>query len=138
MLRAILYISDSVFEDKTTKQEQLNDIRNISKKANSDQHVSGVLAYDEKKFFHILEGESDVIDHLLEKITNDKRNENLSVLLDFTPEKRIYDDWNLIDSHSKEQSQLLSQFLQQNIDMLPMLEQQQHDNLESFVGRIFY
>lgn len=138
MLRAILYISDSTFENQTTEQEQLNSIRTISKKTNLDNQVSGLLAYHSKKFFHILEGESDTIESLLKTITNDPRNKNLSIILDMAVDERIFTGWSLVESHSQKQSKLLSTFLQRHIDMLPLLEEQQHDNLELFVDKIFY
>ena len=138
MLRAILYISDSTLEDPNTEQEQLNSIRTISKNANQENEISGVLAYHQDKFFHVLEGESETIDNLLKVISLDERNKNISILLDVTPEKRIYSDWNLIESHSQKQSKLLGAFLQCHIDLLPTLEQKQHDDLEEFVDKIFY
>lgn len=138
MLRAILYISDSAFENQTTEQEQLSSIRTISTKANTDNQVSGLLAYCDKKFFHILEGKSEQIESLLKTISSDSRNKNISILLDIAINERIYDDWSLIETHSQKQSKLLSKFLQRHIDMLPTLEQQQHDNLELFVDKIFY
>ena len=137
MLRAVLYISDSTLSDESIEKEQISDIHNTSKTANDDHQITGVLAYHQKKFFHVLEGEPTNIEYVLQKIQNDKRNENLSILIDITHEDRIYNDWEFVESQTEKQSQLLSKLLQQNIDLLPMLDQDQHDVLEDFVINIF-
>jgi len=61
----------------------------------------------------------------------------LVVLIDINHEERIYNDWELIEAQTVKQSQLLSKFLQENIDLLPMLDQEHHDVLEEFVINIF-
>jgi len=137
MLRALLYISDSTLSDQSVEREQIDSIRNTSQSANDDQQITGVLAYHQKKFFHLLEGEPASIESLLEKIRKDDRNTNVTVLIDISHEDRIYNDWELIESQTVKQSQLLSKFLQENIDLLPMLEQSHHDVLEEFVIHIF-
>lgn len=137
MLRAVLYISDSTLSDQTLEKEQIQSIRDKSKSSNDDHQVFGVLAYHENKFFHVLEGEPHQVERLLKNIEKDSRNKNLSILVDSTSAEQIYNDWELIQAPSIKQSKLLSKFLQKNIDDLPMLEQQDHDDLEEFIINIF-
>jgi len=137
MLRALLYISDSTLSDQAVEKEQIHSIREASQNSNDENQITGVLAYHQKKFFHVLEGNSTQIEHLLEKINTDERNENLVVLIDISHEERIYNDWEFIEAQTVKQSQLLSKFLQENIDLLPMLDQEHHDVLEEFVINIF-
>lgn len=137
MLRAVLYISESTLGDQTVEQEQINSIRNTSESANDDHQITGVLAYHQKKFFHVLEGDPRNVEYLLKKIQSDNRNKNVVILIDINHEERIYNDWEFVESQTMKQSQLLSKFLQENIDLLPMLDQGHHDTLEEFVIAIF-
>jgi len=122
---------------QAVEKEQIHSIREASQNSNDENQITGVLAYHQKKFFHVLEGNSTKIEHLLEKINTDERNENLVVLIDISHEERIYNDWEFIEAQTVKQSQLLSKFLQENIDLLPMLDQEHHDVLEEFVINIF-
>lgn len=136
MFRAILYISDLTSSIKRSDASQTELINDISSKINNN--ISGVLAYNNNHFLHVLEGKKNSIDEFLQNVENDERNKNISVILDINTDKKIYDNWEIIDSRSAEQSKLMSYFLQRCIDHLPMIEQAQHDILEDFVNDIFY
>jgi len=138
MLRAVLYLSDSTFEDQIAEQQQLNAIRDFSTKENKNKGITGVLAYQKQKFLHLIEGEYLEIDSLLKKITADPRSKNISIALDINPQERVYNNWDAIDSHDHIQSSLFGKFLHNHIDMLPLLKQDQHDLIEEFINKIFY
>ena len=137
MYRAVLYISESTSETENDKKEQIEEIKETSIKTNDSHQVTGVLACYENHFFHILEGDPPNITFLINKIQKDSRNKNGAILIDIDHDQRIYSDWELIESCSIKQTELLSQFLQENIDILPTLEQKHHDLVEEFVIKMF-
>ena len=137
MYRAVLYFSDAPISDDVAKTSHIQDISMLINE-NTEHNVYGVLAQNNNKFLHIIEGEYDVVEALLGALKNDTRNSALSTVIDLKIKDRIYNDWEFIDSPSKKQSNLLSQFLRRCIDELPLIEQQQHDILEDFVNNIFH
>jgi len=136
MYRAVLYISDATLSDEAPAK-QLQKINEISCEANKQHDISGVLAFSKNRFLHVLEGEQSVLSSLLENIEKDPRNENLAIILDTSVHEKIYDDWEMIDSRSEKQSELLGYFLRRSIDDLPLVSQSQHKILEEFVNDIF-
>ena len=138
MFKAVLYISSLNFSSETANEDQIRNIKKTSIASNKKNNISGVLALNKKHFLHVIEGEKNTIDTLLDNIKNDDRNKNLSVVLDLEISEKIYPDWEMIESYSAKQSQLLSLFLQRSIDDLPMIEQEQHDILEEFINEIFH
>jgi len=138
MYRAVLYISDSTLPDDSEVNIEAQKINDISSKANKEHDICGVLAHCNNRFFHILEGKEDVLSTLLENINNDSRNQNLSVILDVKKDNRVYPDWEMIDSRSQKQSELLGTFLRESIDELPQIEEYYHEILEEFVNKIFH
>ena len=134
MYRSVIYISDSTLLDDS-ESKKIND---ISKKANKEHNVCGVLAYHNNRFLHILEANEPVLSTLLENIKNDPRNKNLSIILDVQKNEKIYSDWEMIDSPSKKHTELLGSFLRRNIDELPLIKEHHHDILEEFINNIFH
>jgi len=138
MYRAVLYISDSTLSGDPETNTEVKKINDISSKANKEHNIYGVLAHSNNRFLHILEGQESTISTLLENIQNDSRNKNLSIILDIKKNERIYTDWEMIDSPSQKQSELLGSFLRRSIDELPLIEEHYHKILEDFVNNIFH
>ena len=143
MYRAVLYLSESTIDlsestiDDKLKEKQLGVIKDIFINTNELHQITGVLASHGKYFFYILEGEPANVSFLLNKINNDSHNKNGVLIIDAHHDDRIYNDWELIESKSVKQTELLSYFLQENIDALPSLAQNHHDLIEEFVINIF-
>ena len=93
-MKTICYISnfgknlDSKTIDTLTKKVSLK---------NNKLGVTGLLIIKDNHFFQIIEGESHIIDELFDKISIDKRHNNLIKLLETQIEDRIFDDYNLGD-----------------------------------------
>jgi len=137
MYRAVLYISEATFPDSSTQANQLQQIRDVSSKANDEYNISGVLAFHNNRFLHVLEGEQTQLGTLLDNIKDDARNDNVSVIIDVEVDEKIFQDWEMIEQPSSKHSELMGYFLRRSIDELPLIEQQPHEILEEFVNEIF-
>jgi len=138
MYRAVLHLSVANFSDDQDKAKEIKNIKEVSTKANKEHNISGVLAYNKNKFFHVLEGEENSLSNLLHNIEKDARNKDTSVILDLEVDDKIYPDWEVIAAPSEKQSVLLGEFLRRSIDYLPLIEQSNHDTLEEFINDLFY
>lgn len=137
MYRAVLYISDATLPETSNQITQIQEIKDISKKANLEHNISGVLAFNNNRFLHVLEGEKSRINTLIENIQKDTRNKNLSVIIDVDVNEKVFQDWEMIEQPSDKHSELMGYFLRRSIDELPLVEQAQHEILEEFINEIF-
>lgn len=138
MIRTVLYISETTSPGGQTLVEQVNKIADTSAANNKKKGITGVLAYDERHFLHIIEGESPVLDELLQKIALDRRNKNFQVMFDVTWTNRIFQDWEALDQASDDLRERFNQFLRINIDALALLDDSQFEILSKFVENVFH
>jgi len=137
MLKAVLYVSDISLSSSDNEKNIIEQIISSSKKSNSEQNITGVLAYHNKRFFHVFEGNSSQVDQLFNNIKNDTRHANLTTVLDLEVNERVFKDWQMIERRSHRYADLLGLFLQNHINQLPLIEQDAHDLLELFIEDIF-
>ncbi len=57
--------------------------------------ISGMLLYADGNFIQVLEGENEAIDSLYSKITNDRRHNSFSVLINSEIKQRSFADWSM-------------------------------------------
>lgn len=62
---------------------------------NAKQGITGMLIYGNGTFLQTLEGDEDVIDPLMDKISKDGRHEDIRLLTRHPIESRQYADWNM-------------------------------------------
>ena len=75
-----------------------NDIKDIVDKSianNFLQAVSGVMIFDGKGFFQVIEGESLTIASLVQRIRRDTRHHAIEVVLDKPVEQVSYPSWGM-------------------------------------------
>lgn len=110
MRYAISYISTA----RTDLREQgVNDIMNETKKYNANQEITGILLYNERSFFQLIEGEKKIVQNLYEKILLDSRHHNVIKFLEkdvFRPAHDGYLTDFITDSNKYDQSQLEKYF----------------------------
>jgi len=62
---------------------------------NTKLNVTGMLLYMDGCFFQVLEGEKAIIDHLYDKISNDKRHLRVIKLIEEPLNKRSFNKWTM-------------------------------------------
>lgn len=90
-MKAICYISNFAKGLTNSAISELIDNVNLN---NTRQQITGLLILKNKHFFQILEGESQKIDTLFEKIKKDKRHKGIIKLLDTNIDGKIFNDYN--------------------------------------------
>lgn len=95
-MHMIVYMSDYVGTDDTVNHD-LKKIEQESILNNSRLCVTGVLFYLDGKFLQVLEGEENVLNKLMDDISNDVRHENVEILINTQIESRGFNDW-IMDS----------------------------------------
>lgn len=74
MRYAISYVSTAHMD---LNEQGVNDIFKKSNEYNEAQEITGILLYNERSFFQLIEGEKKVIENLYEKITEDSRHQEI-------------------------------------------------------------
>jgi len=88
----IVYVSFSSIS--LTEKEIIDLLREIRKK-NKEHKVTGLLLYNDKSFIQVIEGATNTINTLFEKIKQDNRHENVVKLLEEPIENRAFPDWSM-------------------------------------------
>lgn len=110
MRYAISYISTA---HKDLQEQGVNDIMTETKNYNGDLEISGILLYNERSFFQLLEGEKEVVQRLYEKILKDSRHHNLIKFLEKEVSRPPYDGYltGFITDRNKNDPSLLEKYL---------------------------
>ncbi len=73
----------------------IQDIVEIAKKKNAETHITGVLFFQDRQFLQVIEGEEEDLRALMESISNDKRHQNIKILLDSEEKDRGFSAWKM-------------------------------------------
>ena len=92
----LVYHSTST-EDCST--EELINFLSFIRLENISLNVTGILLYHNNEILHIMEGKTDVILPLFEKVKADIRHINVKKLIHFKITERAYDDWSMAFKH---------------------------------------
>jgi len=90
-MKTICYISNFA---RDLRKDTIIELIDSIKKNNSNNNITGLLILKNRYFFQILEGDSEQIDSLFNKIKVDPRHKTIITLLDTTIEGRIFNDYN--------------------------------------------
>jgi hypothetical protein len=66
-----------------------------ARKFNDSHGLTGMLLYVDESFFQILEGDSDELHTLYERIEQDNRHAKLIKLIEMPIEKRTFESWSM-------------------------------------------
>lgn len=92
-LRQFCYCSASAFID--TPQSVIDDILKVSRENNERDGITGVLLFKDNSFAQIIEGEDDVLEQAIFRITKDTRHKFMTILYNVEITKRDFTSWNL-------------------------------------------
>ena len=72
---------------------ELRNILTVSRRNNEGLGITGILLYVEGSFFQVIEGESDIIQALYERIARDPRHTQITQIICEPIAKRHFDRW---------------------------------------------
>jgi hypothetical protein len=91
MLYQLAYTS---FSRLPLREATLSDILGASRLNNSRDEITGILMYEDRTFFQVLEGEQPAIeDCYYKRIYNDPRHFRMSLFWYGLAERRVFSDW---------------------------------------------
>ncbi|MGB0721192.1 MAG: BLUF domain-containing protein [Gammaproteobacteria bacterium] len=91
-MRRVIYTSRAT---ATFDERALIDLLHDSRGFNSVDGITGILLHRDGIFFQVLEGETDVIEDVLDRIRHDPRHEQVEVVADDTVTERIFESWSM-------------------------------------------
>lgn len=113
-LRQVVYTSSAVV---LPDDAMLRDILKVSSRNNERLGVTGLLLHVEGSFMQVLEGDSLVLDGLIQRIARDRRHKSMSILTDVPIKERNFAAWAmaLADLSDRDVAQVpgMSDFLRQ-------------------------
>ena len=92
MLQQLIYMSASA---KALTTEDLEQILNASRRNNLEKHITGLLVVKGEMFLQVLEGDSEDIKPLFQKLRDDQRHREISIISWDTIENRNFPDWSM-------------------------------------------
>ena len=87
-----------VYSSRATQgfdSESLLRLLETARENNLRANVSGILLYAEGTFLQVLEGDSEVVESLYDKIEEDRRHHDTRVLLRVEDDVRAFGDWTM-------------------------------------------
>jgi hypothetical protein len=79
MRYAISYVSTANID---FQDQEIEDMMIKTNQFNSDEKITGILLYNERNFFQLIEGEKKAIQNLYEKIRQDSRHKDIIKILE--------------------------------------------------------
>jgi hypothetical protein len=89
-LRRLIYTSQAT---ESFSKDNLLDLLLQSRAYNSVDDITGVLMHKKGFFLQVLEGESEAIEDLLNRLLLDARHIKLKIVLDNFTESRMFSNW---------------------------------------------
>ena len=94
----IMYLTRLIYVSTITqlcRPESLDEILMASRKHNKEDHITGILSFDEQYFLQCLEGSRAKVNEAYSRIHNDKRHSNV-IILDYEEiSSRVFGDWSM-------------------------------------------
>ncbi|GAB2940792.1 BLUF domain-containing protein [Hymenobacter coalescens] len=92
MLSHIIYMSRAV---RPLSDTDLQELLVQCRRDNARLHVTGVLFYSHGNIAQLIEGESEVLEALYAKISQDLRHSNVTKMSDKSISRRSFADWSM-------------------------------------------
>ena len=92
MLTRLIYASEAA---ETITPQVVQSIITQARSANAREHITGMLAFDNRWFLQALEGDRQAISQTFCRIALDKRHQRI-VLMDVSPiDERVFNQWSM-------------------------------------------
>lgn len=90
MRYAISYVSTA---NKDLQEQDVNHIMDQTRKFNKSEDITGILLYNERNFFQLIEGEEKTVKDLYKKILLDTRHEDIIQFLEKIVSRPSFDGY---------------------------------------------
>ena len=119
MLLSVAYYSKPIcaFSD-----DELTDLWECASYFNERNYVTSGLYYDEQVFFHVLEGESEVIEPLIEMIRRDPRHTDFEIVIENDIASRTFRHWPMKFIDGRKSVRLQEKFAPEAIFAMPVAD----------------
>lgn len=89
---SVSYVSTATapFDD-----ERLADLLTQSRRSNHAHDLTGMLLYRRGRFFQVIEGPQDAVEHLMDAIRRDDRHSDVRILLSERIDERRFTEWTM-------------------------------------------
>jgi len=91
-LSTVVYRSRAALEFSSS---ELHDLTVSSQARNRVESVTGVMVYDDGRFFQWLEGPEQSVDRIMRSIRSDRRHTDIEVLDTHPSDTRVFGEWNM-------------------------------------------
>lgn len=91
-LTHIIYASDA---QTGLSRPDLDSILSVARQNNERLDVTGMLLYSLGSFLQVLEGDGDVLDHLVASISADPRHNRITLIIREAVKERSFGDWTM-------------------------------------------
>ncbi|WP_351125024.1 BLUF domain-containing protein, partial [Shewanella sp. T24-MNA-CIBAN-0130] len=76
-------------------EDEILELLSKSKLANDKLSITGMLLYDERSFFQVLEGDKEIIENLFAHIAKDKMHEKVTKIIFEAIPERNFSKWSM-------------------------------------------
>ena len=92
MMKCVTYVSKFIVSTNGAMiPSGLSEIYSLSRVKNREFNITGVISYQQGRYIHVIEGDDDAVDQLLENIKKDTRHREVQGLLDFPISSRFFE-----------------------------------------------
>ena len=91
-LKSLTYTSLAALD---LQPEDLEAIHRTAREINALEGITGMLIYNGIHFLQVIEGASDAIDDLVERLRRDPRHSGLEIRDEHAAEQRTFPDWSM-------------------------------------------
>lgn len=132
MYYAVCYVSHV---SPKTSENEIVEILEHAQAYNTQNDLTGVLLYSEGNFFHVIEGEKNLIQNLFDKIKADKRHENITTIFERPIVRAAYDGFksDFVTQHKKMENISISEYLQHIQTLDPKLQSVVKSMIQTFL-----
>lgn len=132
-MKAILYTSRiPATESKTSVPRSLPRILNHARKSNPTDDITGLLTFNNGRYFQVLEGPDSKVDALFQRIKRDTRHENVLLMTEFSITERCFEGNGLKLGNVSGKDQQLLKFVKLHNSELQEMPAAKCHHLEQF------
>lgn len=94
-MKCLMYVSESTSESTERVPPDLTAILQRSRSRNKKNDLTGLLAYKQRRYLQVIEGDEMLVDSLFAKIKLDPRHKRIQLILDISVQSRSFESWPL-------------------------------------------
>lgn len=92
---SLIHIAYASVAKEELTNAQLAELLQQARAANEQLGITGMLLYSAGSFFQVLEGEAETVDAIFKKLYQDKRHQQLTLIVREPIARRYFEDWSM-------------------------------------------